>query len=444
MRLTLWLVAILTLAMAVASLFPQNLPEGEYQRAFGMLGKWLSRSKLTHMYGSWPFVGCFFLLALNLLACALQRTGLLLRREREAPAQLTRADVESRARQERFRLSGDAATAASAVAGRLQQMGYTVVEVPGEEKDQRGLIARRGRLSAWAPVVVHLGVFLVLLGAAWGRLPRNSYHESFQLGAGEAAPIHVAGEAFTLRLKEAGTKYDAQHQPTDYWADAEVLEEGAVVQGATVRPNYPLRYHAVSVTLSSVAPAGLALEVSKGGESQVAPIVTQSDGSVAAQDSYVVLNDHSAFVVVQGLRGQDEQGRPGMAARVMIGRMGKGGHDFESVGWVGEQGVDKAGLHLRLAQAGSGATLTLDRDVGVPVVFGGFLLATLGALFVLSSPRRSVAALVQPRGKGVQVLVGVSASGGSREGERIVQQLESELGAVREVTLRAASPESSE
>ncbi len=443
-RLTLWLIAILTIAMAVATLIPQNAPTEAYMKAFGtVFGPLVAKTTLRNIYGSWWFIGGFALLAVNLLMCSLQRAGQLLARDRELPARLTRTDVETRGRRERWRLTSDTEIAAQAVADGLRGLGYAVAEVPGEETGQRGLLARRGHAQGWAPVLVHVGMIIVLIGAAWGRWPSNVHHAAVDVSAGETAPIKVGDEAFGLRLLDAGTKYGPTGQPSEYWAKAQIVEEGTVVRDVTIRPNYPLRYHQVSFTLNSLSSAGYGLAVKEPGKEEVfVPVTVGPDGTVDIGHSYLELDPKTGLmVVVSAVRDHDEQGRPGAAAFVKVGHMGTGGHSFQNAGWVTASGLDAAGLHLRLVQAGTMATLNMDRDIGVPIVFFGFLLATMGTLLVLSSPRRSVAALVSARGRGAQVLVGISAAGNGREGERVVHRLEAELGAAPEAGPQQKSEE---
>ena len=431
-RLTLWLIGLLTVAMAVATLIPQNAPTEAYLKVFGTLfGAGIARSTLRNIYGSWWFVGSFALLALNLLACAIQRTGVLLRQEREAPGPVTRADVEGCGHLARWRIASDVETAARSLAGRLRRMGYAVAEAPGEAEGQRGLVGRRGRLQAWVPVIVHAGMVIVLLGAAWGRWPAHAFHASVPLDAGQTTPIRAGDEAFGLRLVDAGTERDAKGSTSNYWAKVEVLEEGTVVRRATIQSNHPLRYHAVSATLASLSSAGYGVEVSGGEMHEMIPVTQAPDGSVSIRDSYLLLENHT-ILMVEAVRERDEEGREAPAALVNMGHMDKSGHNFQPIGWVGPEGRDAMGLHFRLVGAGGRATLTLDRDVGVPIVFLGFAVLAGGALLLLTTPRRRVTALVTSRGRGTQVVVGVSPTGGGGSAERVFRQLETKWEATRE------------
>ena len=456
-RLTLWLLAILVIAMSIATLIPQNAPPENYARAFGEVpGGFIARTTLHNIYGSWWFIAAFVVLAVNLLACVLRRTGQLLSQDSEAPARVTRGDTQARGQRAAWRASAGVEETADALSASLKKRGYAVRLTPGEEEGQRGLVARRGRLARWTPVIVHVGMLVVLIGAGWGKWPgwwkwpSHMYRATAELRPGETFPVRVGDDAFGVRLVDAGSKYDATGQPSDFWAKAEVVEESRVVRSVTIRPNHPLRYHGISVVLQSLgrgepAPAGFALEVSKGGSRERVPISITSDGAVDPMGSYRRLGDPAWIVIVTDLRRGDESGKGGPMASVMIdtgepspeGQMPN--HTWQSVGWVGEGGTDISGAHLRLAHGeeavqpstapATTVQFSLDRDIGLPIVYAGFIAIALGTVLLLSNARGSVVALIAKKGQGSQVFLGASRSGPAKSMDSLLEQLQAEASA---------------
>jgi hypothetical protein len=194
------------------------------------------------------------------------------------------------------------------------------------------------------------------------------------------------------------------------------------------------------------APPGLALEVIKGSSREQVPISITNDGAVDPMGSYRRLNNPHWMVVVTGLRIGDESGKGGPMASVMVDDAGPSpegqmpSHEWREVGWVGENGVDFSGARLRLVHGAeamqTSATrptevqLSLDRDIGLPIVYAGFIVIALGALLMLGNARSSLVALVAKKGQGSQVFVGASRSG--KEMENLQQRLQSDIGATRE------------
>jgi cytochrome c biogenesis protein len=456
-RLTLWLLALLVIAMAVASFIPQNASPEAYLHVLGtLLGSLVAKTALRDIYNSWWFIGAFVLLALNLLACVVRRSGQLLRQERQAPERVTRQDTTARAHRGQWRAAGAVDATAEALAAALRRRGYRMLFTAGEEAGQRGLVGRRGRLAPWVSVIVHVGMLAVLIGAGWGKLPSNGYRTTADLQSGETFPVRIGDEAFGIKLLDAGTKYSAKGQPSDYWAKLEVLEENQVVRSVMIRPNHPLRYHGVSVVLQSLtsgasAPGAameLALEVTKGDSREQVPITITDEGAVDPMSSYRRLTNPAWMVIVTDLRMGDDSGKGGPQAKVMLdpggpavkGEMPK--HEWQEVGWVGEEGKEVAGARLRLVHGAeaappaaaqpTAAVLSLDRDIGLPIVYAGFIIMALGVMLLLTSGRSSLVALVAKKGQGSQVFLGISRSASARDAEALLQQVQSEVGASRE------------
>ncbi|MGD0110583.1 MAG: cytochrome c biogenesis protein ResB [Armatimonadota bacterium] len=451
-RLTLWLLAALVIAMSVASVIPQNAPTEAYVRAFGeVAGGFIARTTLHNIYGCWWFIGAFVLLALNLLACILHRSMQLAKGEREAPARVTREDTQARGYRAAWRTSMGVEETAGTLSAALKKRGFAVRPAEGEEDGQRGLVARRGRLGRWTAVIVHIGMLIILIGAGWGRLPRNGYQTLATLQPGGEFSVKLPDDSFGIRLLSAGSKQDAMGQPTDFWAKVEVLQGDSAARSLVIRPNHPLRYHGISVVLDSIgsgapaAPAEIALEVVKGGSREQVPISITSDGDVEPMKSYRRLHDPPWIVIVTGIRMGDESGKGGPMANVMIdngapaakGQMPQ--HEWQSIGWIGESGTDVMGVHLRLVHGEEAAQssaaqattvrLKLDRDIGLPIVYAGFIIIALGTVLLLSNARGNAVALIARKGQGSQVFVGASRSGSAKSVESLLELMRSETGA---------------
>ncbi len=433
--------------MAVATLIPQNAPREGYLKVFGtLLGPLIARTTLQNIYGSWWFVGAFAVLALNLSACSIQRAARLLARDREELARLP--EGEPGGQSARLRSQQGVAEATKSAVAALKRAGYAVATAPAAADGGQAILASRGRVMLWAPVIVHVGMVVILIGAAWGRLPSHSYQTVAILEPGQVFAAKPPGEAFGLRLNDAGIEHGSRG--VQYWAKMDVLEEGQVIKSQTVQPNRPLRYHGVSVALQSIG-ASSGMEQAMGGagwQVQVktstgtanVPILLASEGRVDMMESALRLDNPPWLVFVSQVRDKDEAGHEAPAARVFIDRSGSPSHNFELVGWVGTDGLSFEGLHFQLVAGEakampaapeadkSYAQFSLDRDIGVPVVFLGFIVISLGAMLMLGPSPRRIRVAVTARGRGAQVAMSVTPASDAREAERIGKLVQSELG----------------
>lgn len=407
-RLVLWLVGILAAAMAVATVVPQRAPEELYNHALGhLVGPLIHRSTLRDVYGSWWFIGAFAVLALSLLVCAARRAGRLLRASGTA-AHVTKSTVLARPYHSEWRVALDTEAAAAALREGLRKAGYAVRSSAAPGGAASSLTARRGLATEWGTVLLHMGMALVLLGAAYGRLPAHSYRVVADLNAEESYEVESGGDTFSIRLLDAGQERDPEGRPTRFWAEAEILEAGKVVRSALIEPNRPLRHRGVNAVLQSLSSAGYFVEVSKGETLSTVPVVFAPDGTVAMLDTVRVIEDPSWVVFIHDFRSSAAGDESAPAAHVFVDPTGELSHNWEAVGWVGQEGLVYSGVSFRLVPGGQGAQLLLDRDVGVPIVWLGFCVIVLGSLPLLGVRRRTVVALVSPRGGAASVYVGAS------------------------------------
>ncbi len=432
-RLVLWLLGLLAIAMAIATIVPQNAQDAVYERAFGtVLGPLIARGTLRNIYGAWWFIGAFGLLAISLLACSVRRVGRLLWGTRDV-AQVSRDAVLARPHRSEWRVDLGAETAVSALADGLQGRGYAVRRASTEETAAGGLTARRGLPAAWGTVLVHIGMVLVLLGAAYGRLPANSYRNIADLAPGESFAVRAGGDSFSVRLLEAGQERDDEGRPTRFWARAEIIEDGEVVKAGTIEPNRPLRHRGMNAVLQSLSPAGYTVEVSRGESVSHVPVVFTPDGGVAMLETVRELREPPWVVFVHDFRTAEDGS--GGAAQVFADLSGHLSHNWERVGWVDAEGVTYSGVRFRLVSGGQAAQLLLDRDVGVPVVWLGFCVMVVGSIPLLGIRRRSLVAIVSAKGSASRILAGASDPVALEETARIVAALGSKAKSGRAATL---------
>ena len=125
-------------------------------------------------------------------------------------------------------------------------------------------------------------------------------------------------------------------------------------------------------------------------------------------DTVRAIEDPPWVVFIHDFRSSAAGDGPAPAAHVFVDPTGELSHNWEAVGWVDQEGLVYSGVTFRLVPGGQGAQLLLDRDVGVPIVWLGFCVIVLGSVPLLGIRRRTVLALVSPRGGAATVYVGAS------------------------------------
>lgn len=343
-RLTLWLLGLLAAVMAAGTVIPQQAPPEAYVRALGdRLGVFVAHSSWRHVYCAWWFICGFALLAVNLAAC---------------------------------------------IAVRLRSLLWS----GGQART-----AFRGRVLQWGPLLVHVGVVAVLIGAGWGHLPGRSFHRVGSLYPGQSSTVEHGGARIMLRLISAGMKQAKTGQPTDFWARVEAGEGSGGERVATIRPSHPLRLGGFTVVLQSLLPEEYQIEVRRGNSVALVPVTFTAQGEVDPMRSVGRVAGSPWVVLVHSLRATGDS-RDEVEARVYLHPGGDMGGGWQDLGWVTTRGRSWERARLRLIASGVGAEFSVDQDPGLVVVWAGCGLLTVGALLVAGVPRRRLIFLVVPGG----------------------------------------------
>ncbi len=262
-RLAIALLALLAFAAGLGAALPQidrvgPLAYGEWTQDNPLLARLAALLGLDALYSSWWFLGLFALLYVNTLACTLPQL-------RRAFALATRPPVlaaPGRRHAAHEISTGQQAEDALASAARLlQARGYRVAPLPGS------LDARKGTVAVWGSPIFHLGLVVVLTGAAIAGLFRFSGY--VELGEGQgfanragAYTQATAGPLFNrfvaigpLRLGEGYRDFAIQLDrfsvtPSNWGggiasqlaSEVRVVEGGQEVGRTVIRVNEPLEY----------------------------------------------------------------------------------------------------------------------------------------------------------------------------------------------------------
>ncbi len=257
LKLTLANLAGLFLAMVAGTFVnPSNAPLSEIEQA--LQGRpavlWSYRVfELYDLFHSWWFTTLLLSLALNLIACSIERLPRIWYLVRDPERRLDKVKGL------RLRSQGESAFSGDEIAERLRKRGYAV-ELAG--RDGGGdLFAERGRFSRFGVWVVHLSLLLVLGGGIVGRLtafegmafvPQNGgTAEWFMQRTPDGSQFrHRLG--FTIRCDDFRLRQFEDGAPKAYESDLAILDaEGRELKRATINVNHPLQWGGLTIFQAS-------------------------------------------------------------------------------------------------------------------------------------------------------------------------------------------------
>ena len=170
LRLAIVLLLVIALASGVGTAIPQKELSAFYHERYdgapwlGLLrGEGVLALQLDHVYSSGWFLALLAWLGLSLLLCSWRRQWPALQAslrwiDYRSARQLSKLSVAE------TRQVADAGAALESLAERLRRGGWQVQPQTGR------LAARRGLAGRFGPLLVHAGLVVLMVGAAWGSL----------------------------------------------------------------------------------------------------------------------------------------------------------------------------------------------------------------------------------------------------------------------------------
>lgn len=389
-RTTIYLLPALAIATTIGTIIPQARPASYYDMVYGpRWGRIVTTLGLDNVYNSTWFILLACVLLLNLAACV-GRSFRRARRRYRGPA------PEALARKLEVGAGTWQSSAATVDGHRLREAlrraRYAVTEHVGSH-GETWMMVRRWSFAHYAGILTHLAIFLVAIGAVLGRLPWTSLDRQITFAEGETYSDPDGRLGFKVRLEDFRMGfYEGTDQPSSYESDIVLLSNGNEVLRGTATVNRQVVYRGVAfgqsswgveaVRFSVTGPNGKTRTVRMG----VAEVPGPHGATVwefVGEERVAVLGEGKAALVgVQFFTdtkgGSSYPKHPGVALQLVTG-LGSGKHQFHDLGLIG-LGEERtaAGYRVRFDDIVYISTLSARKDPGLPLVWLGFILVSLG------------------------------------------------------------------
>lgn len=393
LRLTLALFLVLASASVIGTLVPQNLSQEEYLRIYGTVAaRLLDLLGITDLFHSWWFLALLGALVVHITACSLKRLPATWKALKAPQRPLSNALFRSLP--VRRVMEGEKVSdMPEALRNVLVQAGWK----PREEKvgEELHFLAQRGRWSRLGAYVAHIGVLLVLLGAALGFA--FGFKGLVQIQEGEEADrvqerggkgwrqlgFQVRCERFHITAYPDGT-------PKEYKSDLVFLKDGKVALQGPLRVNHPMSFEGyVFYQASYGISAQVTLEARKDSSAPPRRFIMGPGDTVSL--------DPQGRVLVRFLKYEpDLQGR---GPAILLSHLRTEGPPV--TGWVFQRDSKAVleGWQLRLLEARESrwTGLQVKQDPGVWVVWVGCFLILAGCATAFLGSHRRLWVRVEPR-----------------------------------------------
>lgn len=348
------------------SYYQENYPENPALWGF-LTWQVLLNIGLDHVYTTWWFLSILVLFGTSLIACTFRR---------QLPA-LKAAKIWKYYRQPRefnkLALSAELSiNGLSEIKENLGKKGYKI------HHDNNVLYAQKGIIGRIGPIIVHIGMIVILLGAIWGAF--TGFFAQEMIAEGETFTIKNFIEAgaltnlkkpqnFAVKVNDFRIDYTAQGAVDQFYSDLSIVnQEGQEVENKTIFVNQPLRYKGVTFYQTSWGIAGVKVQLNNSPIFQLpmAELETKGKGRIwgtwipttpdMTNGVSLITKDLQGTMFIYDMSGQLVGAtRPGMP-------------------------VEVNGVNLKVLDLIGSTGLQIKSDPGVPIVYFGFALLMVGVV----------------------------------------------------------------
>jgi cytochrome c biogenesis protein len=404
LRLAIGLLLLIAVASGIGTAIPQKEAAEFYHQRYDSapwLG-WLKadgllRLQLDHVYSSGWFLALLALLGLALILCSWRRQWPALQAslrwiDYTTPRQLSKLALAKT-------IAAPRADALPQLEARLRQQGWTVRAQEGRLAARKGLVGRVG------PLLVHTGLVVLMVGAAWGSLAGQRL-EQFLAPGRELELLDRQGHPqVTLALDGFEISRDPAGRPEQFTSRMRLIPPspdpvpspapekaaGASDQRQVeISVNHPLRYRGMTLYQADWTLAAIQIQL---GRSPVLELPLQRFPQLGEQVWGLLLptRPDGSQPVLLTLTSEE-------------GPVEVFGADGTSLALLrpGGEAIEVQGLPIRVAGVLPASGILLKRDPGVPLVYSGFAIALLGGAFSVVATRQ-LWVVEEPRPEGLRL-----------------------------------------
>ena len=377
LKVAIFLLFVIAIACAIGTAIPQAEPLQTYIEVYGknpwigfINGEIIIALQLNQVYSSNWFLGLLGWLALSLIACSWRRQWPILKAalrwiDYKKPEQLSKLAIAETI------TTKNSTNGMNQLEKHLRNKGWKV------KKNAGRLAARKGVVGRVGPPLIHLGLVLLIFGAAWGSLQGLKVEKFLAPGKSFELLNKEGTNQLTMTLNDFKIERDPSGQPEQFRSRIEFIEpgnrHGEVLETSV---NHPLRLKGMTIYQADWSLISITLQI---GQSPKLKLPLQNFPQLGEQVWGLILptnpnGDNPVLMTVSNETGPvqvfNEKGELLAGIR------------------PGAEATEIKGIPISVVEVQPASGLLLKRDPGVPVVYTGFAITLIGGALSVFATRQ--------------------------------------------------------
>ncbi len=269
LKIAILLLLLIAISCAAGTLIPQQESNQFYYDNFNenpFLGiinaNTLLLFEFDHVYTSFWFLFLLIWLGLALSVCSFRRQLPILKSalnwiDYNSPRQIAKLSVAQTI------VTNNYSKSLEKIKLNLKKQGWNVKETDGRIAARQGVIGRLG------PILIHLGMILLMIGATYGSLNGKTIEKFLAPGRSIDLLNNNEEKGLTIELQKFQIERDPQGRAEQYKSIVNVIEPNGNNQSKEISVNYPLRYKGLTLYQADWSLAAITIEIDNSPKLQI-------------------------------------------------------------------------------------------------------------------------------------------------------------------------------
>ena len=269
LNIAILLLLVIDFSCAAGTLIPQQESNQFYYDNFNknpFLGiinaNILLLFEFDHVYTSFWFLFLLIWLGLALSVCSFRRQLPILKSalnwiDYKSPRQIAKLSVAQTI------VTNNCSKSLEKIKLNLKKQGWNVKETDGRIAARQGVIGRLG------PILIHLGMILLMIGATYGSLNGKTIEKFLAPGRSIDLLNNNEEKGLTIELQKFQIERDPQGRAEQYKSIVNVIEPNGNNQSKEISVNYPLRYKGLTLYQADWSLAAITIQIDNSPKLQI-------------------------------------------------------------------------------------------------------------------------------------------------------------------------------